>query len=338
MSQKIILLDRPTLAGVPLVAAGETGMFYTLPPLAGGDGASPVAYPLGPPAISGNQITVDGALNNPSRITRDIADLTMQKYFADRVFSPAGGMEGGALLFERPNAVETDLFATREPKEVAPGDEFPLTGFLRGVPMVARPRKIGSKWFMTREARLRNNTGLLTRYMRQTANTIRRRTEQMAVAELSAVVTAETRYGNGTSWATFAGTAVQSRTGTTGPVADILSVQKTIDLEERGHTLNGAIMHPNQAMSIRQAYPNTPIGTVLADAGITEYSVTPRYTGGRVLLYESGQVGEWRNEFPLEEEVWQDKDGRQRTWYQWSISPSMVVVDQFAMYELRAVA
>jgi hypothetical protein len=45
----------------------------------------------------------------------------------------------------------------------------------------------------------------------------------------------------------------------------------------------------------------------------------------------------WRNEFPLEEDVWY-QNANQRTWYQWSISPLFAVVDQFSIRELRAIA
>lgn len=305
------------------------------------DPQSPVAYPLGPPTISGTTITVDDALNQPQRITRDIADLTMQRFYMDRIFTPGGGVTGGATLFERPNALATDLYSDRDVKEVAPGEEFPILSFVRGVPMIARPRKIGGKWFITREARKRNDTVLLTRYMRQTANTIRRRIENMGLAELAAVITAESRFRTGTSWSAFAGTAVQSRTGTTGPVADLIAARYAVDLEERGHDLTGAILHPNQALSLQQAYPGIAIGTLLAEAGITEYFVTPRQTAGTVTLYEPGGVGVWQNEFPLAEETEDEgvaSGGRQRTWYQWSISPLFAVVDQFGVMEVRGTA
>lgn len=300
--------------------------------------SSPVAYPLGPPVITGNTITVDEALNNPTRITRDIADLAGQKLFMQEIFSSAGGVEGGALLFERPNPLATDLYGEREPKDVAPGTEFPLQTFARGVPMIARPRKIGNKWFITKEARKRNDTALLARYMRQTANTITRRIENLGLAELAAVITAETRFANGTSWSTYAALSLQNRTGATGPVADILAARLAVDLEERGHDLTAIIMHPNQALTIQQAFPGQTIEAVLGAAGITSVNITPRHTAGKVTLYEPGQVGEWRNEFPLEEETWDDKDGRQKTWYQWSISPLFAVVDQFAIREIRGVA
>lgn len=303
---------------------------------------SPVAYPLGPPVISGTTITVDEALNNPSRITRDVAELAMLRFFMDRVFSSAGGVEGGALLFERPNALDTDLFGEREPKEVAPASEFPLQTFVRGVPMIARPRKIGNKWYVTKEARKRNDVRLLARYIRQTANTIRRRIENMGLAELSAVITSETRYVTGSSWATQAAVTMQNRTGLTEPVADVGEAVEQVDLEERGIEFDSAIVHPTQMRYARAYYGSTAnFKDALAEYGITNVFVTPRQTAGRILLFASGQVGEWRNEFPLEEETeWEGvaSGGRQRWWYQWSISPLFLVQNPWAIMEIRGVA
>jgi hypothetical protein len=302
---------------------------------------APLVFPLDAPSVSGNQITVDEALNNPTRITRDIADLSTQRLgMVARIFQPSGGVDGGAILFERPNPLATDLYSDRDVKEVAPGREFPLLSFSRGVPMVARPRKIGGKWFVTREARKRNDTALLTRYMRQTANTITRRIENMGMAELSAVVTAESRFRSGTSWGAFAALTTANRTGTTGPVADILATRLAIDLEERGNDVTGIILHPNQVMSIAQAYPDLTLDQVLATAGINQSFVTPRQTAGVATLYSPG-VGQWRNEFPLMEETEDEgvaSGGRQRTWYQWSISPTFFVHDQFQLMELRGIA
>src|SRR5690349_3818888 len=105
---------------------------------------NPVAYPLDPVSISGTTVTVDELVNDPSRITRDIADLAMLRFYMPQIFTAAGGVNGGALIFERPNTLDTDIYGGREPKEVAPGEEFPMQIFQRGVPMVARPRKIGN--------------------------------------------------------------------------------------------------------------------------------------------------------------------------------------------------
>lgn len=308
-------------------------------------------YPLDAPTISGNTITVDELLNEPDRITRDIADLTMQRFYMDRIFRTGGGVNGGAVLFERPNPINTDLYGEREPKEVAPAGEFPLQTFTRGVPLVARPRKIGNKWFVTKEAAKRNDASQLRNNMVATANTIRRRVENMGLAELAAVVTAETRFRTGTSWATFAGLTETTRTYTTGPVADVMAALAQADTEERGIEFNSILLHPNEAMKARQAFPGQTLAQIFSQgddptgqgqqSGIRNVYVTPRHAAGVATVFDDGMVGEWRNEFPLEEETeWEGvaSGGRQRWWYQWSISPMFVVTNQFAILEIRGIA
>lgn len=312
---------------------------------------APVAYPLDGPTISGTTITVDELLEEPERITRDIADLTMTRFYMDRLFNTGGGVNGGALLFERPNPVATDIYGDREPKVVAPGEEFPLQTFQRGVPMVARPLKIGNKWFVTKEAAKRNDASQLRNNMVMTANTIRRRIENMGLAELAAVVTAESRFRTGTSWATYAGLAEASRTYVTGPVADIMAALAQADTEERGVEYDSLLLHPNEAMKARQAFPGMTLQQIFSQGddptgegqqgGITNVYVTPRHQAGVATLFASGMVGEWRNEFPLEEETeWEGvaAGGRQRWWYQWSISPMFAVTNQFAILEVRGIA
>lgn len=297
----------------------------------------PVTYPLGPPSVSGNNITVDEALANPTRITRDIADLVMQRFFADRIFSSGGGVSGGAILFERPNVLTTDLYAARDVQEVAPGSEFPVLTFSRGVPMVARPRKIGGKFAVTKEARLRNDARLVQRAMQQTANTIRRRAEQMALAEIAAVSAAETRSRAGISWSAAVGLTDSTRTRGNEPLADLVESQELADLEERGHVYNGVVLHPTQMSDLVKIYGALGVGQMFNSVGITEWFSTPRQTAGRALLYEAAAVGEWRNEFPLLERVWED-DPHEQTWYQWSISPAMFVDNPFAFLEVTGIA
>lgn len=311
--------------------------------------SSPGAYPLDPPTVTGTTITVDELLQNPERITRDIADIAMERFYMDRVFTSGGGVSGGALLYEQPNPLATDLYGEREPKIIAPGAVFPLQTFTRGVPMVARPKKIGSKWPVTREAQKRNDTSYIQRQIRQTANTIRRRIENLGLAELSAVVTAQSRFRTGSSWSTFAGTTMTTRNGLTGPVADVVAAWAQIDNEERGHTADSLLLHTNQAVTAMQAFPGMTLQQIFGQAidpqgsqAIRDIYVTPRMTAGVAAVFDSGTVGVWRNEFPLEEETEYEgpasEGGAQRWWYQWSISPLFAVVDQYAYLEIRGIA
>lgn len=318
--------------------------------------AAPSAYPLDPMTINSTtgEITVDELVNDPSRITRDIADLSVYGLYMGEIFTDAGGVEGGALLFERPANDENDLFALREPKEIAPGAQFPLQEFQRGVPMLARPRKIGNKWNMTKEAIKRNKQSQLRRHMQQTANTIRRRIENMGLAELAAVVAAEGRFETGTSWSAFAALTAANRTSNAGPVADVMAALAATDAEEHGVELDSMLINPLDAINVKQAYPGQSLSAIFSlsdltdDAagrdgqGIRNIYTTFRHPAGKVTLFESGNVGEWRNEFPLEEETeWEgpaSSEGQQRWWYSWSWSPLFAVENQFAIREIRGIA
>jgi hypothetical protein len=74
------------------------------------------------------------------------------------------------------------------------------------VPVVAKPRKLGGKFPVHKEARKRNDARLLQRAMVQTANTIALTLDAMAVAVLNAAITGNSRTLAGQSWATAAGT------------------------------------------------------------------------------------------------------------------------------------
>jgi hypothetical protein len=301
--------------------------------------AAPVTYPLGPPSVSGTQITVDVALNSPTVITRDIARLADQKFFASRVFSDAGGVEGGALLYELPPSLQTDLYAERGVQEVAPGEEFPVMSFLRGVPVVTKPRKIGGKFPVHKEARKRNNQRILQRAMVQAANTIALTLDAMAITVLNAAISANSRTMSGQSWGTAAGITNLNTSGTNQAVSDLLAARKVIELEQRGHNLDSALIHPNQELSLAQAATRagTSIDEVFAAAGITSWFSSPRVTAGSPILYEGGMVGGWANEFPLAEDTWYENE-IESTWYQWSVSPAMFVDNPPALLQVTGTA
>lgn len=301
--------------------------------------ASAITYPLGAPSVSGTTISVDVALNNPTIITREIAQLADQMFFASRVFSDAGGVEGGAVLYELPPTTATDLYAERAIQEVAPGEEFPINSFLRGVPVVAKPRKLGTKWEVTKEARKRNNTRLMQRAMVQTANTIALTLDTMAVGVLTTAITANTRTLAGQSWATAAAVTNLNASGTNMPVSDLLAARKVVELEVRGNTLNSALIHPNQELSLAQTATRagTTIDAIFAAAGITSWFSSPRIAAGTAILFAAGQVGGWANEFPLVGDVWYDNDV-EAWWYQWSVSPLMFVDNPYAILQLTGIA
>lgn len=301
---------------------------------------APVSYPLGPATVSGNTITVDVALQNPTRILRDIARLTEQRFFAARVFSDAGGVQGGSVLFELPPTTQTDLFAERGFQEVGVGEEAPVLTFLRGVPVVAKPRKLMGKFPVFKETVVRNDRRYITRAMTQAANTLALTLDAMAVTVLNTAITANSRTLAGQSWATAAGTTMTTRSGTNVATADLLAARKQVEMEQRGHTLDSALIHPNQELSLAQAAASmgVTIDQILATAGITNWFASPRVTAGTAILYEAGQVGGWANEFPLQQRTWEDPVTDGTNWFQWSVSPAMFIDDPYGIVQLTGIA
>jgi hypothetical protein len=302
--------------------------------------AAPVSYPIGPATVSGNTITVDQALNSPTRILRDIARLTDQKFFASRVFGAGPEINGGSVLFELPPTTATDLFSERGFQEVAPMEEAPVLTFLRGVPVVAKPRKLMGRFPVSKEARRRNDVRLITKAMNQAANTLSLTLDAMAIAVLNAAITANSRTLAGQSWATAAGTTMTTRSGTNVATADLLAAGKQTETEARGHVLDSILINPNQRLSLTQAAAaqGITIDQIFATAGIRNWFSSPRVTAGTAILYEAGQVGGWSNEFPLEQTTWTEEKTDNTTWFQWSISPAMFIDDPYGIVQLTGIA
>src|ERR1700712_2904315 len=116
---------------------------------------NPVTYPLGAPTISGTEITLDTLSQQPTRVTKMVQDLTLQKFLLDKLFTSAGGVTGGAVIYDL--VTENDLYATRDAEKVAPGSEFPILTSARLAPRIATPDKWGGKFDMTDEAMDRND-------------------------------------------------------------------------------------------------------------------------------------------------------------------------------------
>src|SRR3954447_675109 len=159
---------------------------------------NPVLHPLGAPAVSGTEITLDTLSKQPTRVTKMVMDLTLQKFLLDRLFTSAGGVTGGAVLYDL--VTENDLYATRDIEKVAPGAEFPIITSARLAPRIATPDKWGGKFDMTDEARDRNDILAFTNHVRKVGNTIVRKLNQYAVGVVNTAVSANSRTASGHSW------------------------------------------------------------------------------------------------------------------------------------------
>jgi hypothetical protein len=292
-----------------------------------------VAHPLGPPTVSGTTITVDTMLNQPTRVTRMILDLTLQRFIADRVFASAGGVSGGAVIYDQ--AVLNELYTDRDVQRVSPGEEFPLITSSRQAPKLAQVEKWGGKVYITDEARDRNNSITLTNQLRQLANTIVRKINARAITELENSITAfpsQTFVGH--DWAQFNPINQTAGNLANSPAADLAYAQMKADQDELGVTYDTVLLNPLNLMRLSQIY-GANLGPTFASINMALYS-SNRVAVGSAYVIASQQVGEMRIEKPLGSETWREA-GRERNWIQSSVRPVMYVTNPYSVRKITGV-
>lgn len=302
--------------------------------------AAPVAHPLGPPTVSGTTITVDSMLNQPTRVTRMIMDLTLQRFIADRVFASAGGVSGGAVIYDE--ATMNELYATRDVERIAPGAEFPIITSDKLVPKVAEVEKWGGKVWITDEARDRNNSAAFTNQIRQLANTIVRKLNARAIEVLEASITASSQTVAGRNWsiATSIGPGASTTYPVTAqnmPLRDFALAARMAEEDELGVSYNLWIMNPQEYYNLLIAHGSSQnLQSVLSQTGISVY-VSNRVAAGTAYVVAGQSTGEMRLEKPLSTATWRE-DGRERTWVQSGVRPVMYVTNPYAVLKFTGLA
>ncbi|MSZ75517.1 MAG: hypothetical protein F2667_00250 [Actinobacteria bacterium] len=292
-------------------------------------GITPVTYPLAPPTVSGDSLTVDAALNPPRRITRRIADISLQNFIVSRIFSPGQPVSGGAVVYEQ--ATLNQLYLDRDVERVMPGDEFPIVGSSRQAPKVAEVEKYGGKFFVLREARDRNNIAHFNNQVIQLANTITRKVNTRSVAELEAAIAGLGGAGTyaGNNWASVVTAGTSASNASAYPAADVAKAQYLADVDELGVQYDIWLVNPYQKYLWGVIYGDRA-AQALADNGIREMFASNRIPAGTGYAVASGQVGELGIEQPLETET-DYIVKNQKTLVQSSVRPVMYVTNPYSI-------
>jgi hypothetical protein len=293
--------------------------------------------PIGPPTVdgTGTLITVDYALQNPSEvITPLILDITLQRFFVDRVFSNGGGVTGGAVVYSE--VAGGDYYADRDVQEIAPGEEFPVVTFHRRGRKVALVRKWGGKFAVTWEARDRNVSTDLTNAVRQLSNTLVRKINQAGVSILDAYVTANSRTVVGNNWQTVVTVGSAASNWTLWPARDFAKADLIAEQEEVGIDYSLWIMNPQEYAALAGIYGGA-LNDVLDSYNIDVF-VTNRVAAGTAYVVAPGQLGEMRIEDPLRTRTWDDPDGIEQTWIQSGVRPLMFANNPYAVLKFTGLA
>lgn len=317
-----------------LVLAGRRVMARTEAAIQAATVDAPASHPLGPPTVSGTLLTVDVMLNQPTRVTRMIMDLTLQRFIADRVFASAGGVTGGAVVYDQ--ATINELYAARDVERVSPGAEFPLLTGVQLVPKVASVEKWGGKVFITDEARDRNNTVLFMRLMRQVANTIVRKINARAIAELNSAISSFSQTFVGRNWQTVVTAGTNASTASNYPLRDFAQADMIAEQDELGVIYDLVLLNPQEYAQLVTIYGAQNLASFLQFINKQIY-VSNRVPAGTAYFVQEGQVGEMRIEKPLGTETWREPE-TERTWSQTSVRPVMYVTNPFSVLQATGLA
>jgi hypothetical protein len=312
--------------GIPLAKVGLDVLAQTYP--------ASTTHPLAVPTVSGTTITVDTMLNQPTRITRMIMDMTLQRFVADRIYASAGGVSGGAVVYDSVEA--NDLYATRDVERVSPGAEFPIITSARRAPGVAEVEKWGGKVWVSDEARDRNDAVMLTNQLRQLGNTIVRKINSRAMMVLDAMFTAYpsrviSSVGN---WQAVTPYGASPTPPNLWPAADFAKAAEIAETDELGIRYDLWILNPQDYTFLLTLYGGDGLQELLTTLGLEIY-VTNRQTVKQATVVASRQVGQMRIEQALGTETWREPN-RQRTWIQSSVRPLMFVDNRFAALRVTA--
>lgn len=292
-------------------------------------------YPLGTPSVSGNSYTVDLMLQQPTRINAYISDTALYGYFAERIFSNAGGISGGALLYTQLTA--NDLFPTRRSQSVAPGAEFPEVTFDRPAPKTAQVEKLGGKFRVTDEARDRNDLTAIASEASKLGNDIRDQLHTRAIAELDASIAAigSDVQVTGTSWADAAALTLTTTANNLLPATDFAELTKRAANNRLGTIYNLWIVNPQEAMNFDIIYGGQ------AQAVLSRYNVdmvvTPLVAAGTAYAVQEGRVGQVRYEQPLQTTTTRE-ELKEATWVKSSVRSVYAVTNPYNAVKITGLA
>lgn len=292
-------------------------------------------YPLGTASVSGNLLTVDLMLKEPTRINAYLSDLALKNYFAERIFANGGGVSGGALVYSQLTA--NDLFPTRAAQKVAPGAEFPEVTFDRPEPKTAQVGKLGGKYRITDEARDRNDLSMVQNESIKLGNDIQRQLHAQALAELEASIAAigSDLQVTGTSWADATQLTISTSNKAALPGADLAEIRKRAELKEFGTTYNLLIMNPQEYANLTILTDNNPDGWLSANGFSAVRS--NQVTAGTMYAVQEGTVGQVRYEQPLTTVTYRD-EGTESTWVKSSIRHVFAVTNPYNALKVTGLA
>ncbi len=148
----------------------------------------PGAYPPAAPTLSGDLLTINRLLANPTLLQRRLRGIPDLRFIADQVLTNRYRTSGGAIAYE----MSEPVMNSRAIEAVSPGSEYPRDSPADGTAALAAVSKWGEAVPLTDE-KLKRSVYMgqeLDRTLTKAANTVISKIDRLATAAMASAVTA----------------------------------------------------------------------------------------------------------------------------------------------------
>lgn len=147
----------------------------------------PGTYPPATPTLTGNLLTIDRMLQNPTYLRRRLRDFRDLRFVSDQVLTSRLRSSGGAIVYEQSEPFVTD----RPVRSVPAGGEYPAANLPTGVAGLAAVSKWGQKVELTFEQAKRSQYPgeEVSRALRKVINTVISQVDAVALSAVASAVT-----------------------------------------------------------------------------------------------------------------------------------------------------
>jgi hypothetical protein len=148
----------------------------------------PYTYPPAAPTLSGDVLSINRFLSNPTLVARRLRTLAEQRFISDSLLTQRIQAQGGSVLYETGETIYTDT----APSGVTPGAEYPLTTVSHGTASLAKTTKWGSDVEVTDESISRQLINPVERAFEKLVNHMVRTVDSVAMSAVNSAVTQNT--------------------------------------------------------------------------------------------------------------------------------------------------
>lgn len=264
----------------------------------------PTTYPPAPPTLSGDILSINRFLNQPTLLQRRLRTLAENRFIGDVLLSGRAPASGGSVQFQQSESI----FPVRKPEAIEPGSRFPMTPVADGTALLAGVKKWGLDVPVTDESIRRLLRNPVDRAMTKLVNGVVQQVDTVALTAINAAVTQTMAVA--TAWST-----------STKILRDLLTAAATIRALNQGYDPDTAVVDdlthaivmsdPTISAGLRREDPQNPIYTgdfpVIGGLRILPTPNIP--TPGTAFVLDSTQLGSMVDEVPLSSTSWREENG-----------------------------